>query len=90
LLASNTAVNVFHRGVKACDDYRGGEAAMEQVRCPVLFILGRNDSMTLPKMAQPLIARAPDAKVVTVEAGHQMMVEAPEGVLAALVDFLRP
>jgi pimeloyl-ACP methyl ester carboxylesterase len=90
VLASNTAVNVFHRGFKACDDYRGGEAAMEQVRCPVLFILGRNDSMTLPKMAQPLIARAPDAKVVTVEAGHQMMVEAPEGVLAALVDFLRP
>ncbi len=90
VLASNSAVNVFHRGFKACDDYRGGEAAMEKVRCPVLFILGRNDAMTLPKMAQPLIARAADAKVVTVEAGHQMMVEAPEGVLAALVDFLRP
>lgn len=90
VLASNTQVNVFHRGFKACDDYRGGEAAMDKIRCPVLFILGRNDSMTLPRMAQPLIARAPDAKVVTVEAGHQMMVEAPDAVLAALVDFLRP
>ena len=90
VLASNPEVNLFHRGFKACDDYRGGESAMDKIACPVLFILGKNDSMTLPRMAQPLIARAPQAKVVTVEAGHQMMVEAPDAVLAALVDFLRP
>jgi pimeloyl-ACP methyl ester carboxylesterase len=90
VLASNTQVNLFHRGFQACDRYDGAEAAMEKVRCPVLFILGRNDSMTLPKMAQPLIARAPEAKVVTVEAGHQLMLEAPDAVLVALVDFLRP
>ena len=90
VLSSNTKVNVFHRGFKACDDYRGGEAAMEKVKCPVLLILGRSDSMTLPKMAQPLIAKASNAKVVTVEAGHSMMVEAPDAVLVALVDFLRP
>jgi pimeloyl-ACP methyl ester carboxylesterase len=90
VLASNTQVNLFHRGFQACDRYDGAEAAMEKVRCPVLFVLGRNDSMTLPRMAQPLIARAPGAKVVTVEAGHQMMVEAPDAVLGALVDFLRP
>ena len=90
VLASNTAVNVFHRGFQACDDYRGGEAAIAKVRCPILFILGRNDAMTLPKMAQPLIDKAPQAKVVTIEAGHQMMAEAPDAVLAALVDFLLP
>ena len=90
VLASNSAVNLFHRGFKACDDYSGGEAAIAKVSCPVLFILGNNDSMTLPKMAQPLIAKAPNAKVVMVDAGHQMMVEAPDAVLAALVDFLRP
>ena len=90
VLASNPTVNLFHRGFKACDDYRGGEAAMDRIKCPVLFILGRNDSMTLPKMAQPLVDKAPKAKVVMVEAGHQMMVEAPDAVLAALVDFLRP
>jgi pimeloyl-ACP methyl ester carboxylesterase len=90
VLASSRQVNLFHRGFKACDDYRGGEEAMAKIRCPALFILGRNDSMTLPKMAQPLIAKAPKATVVMVEAGHQMMVEAPDAVLAALVDFLRP
>ena len=90
VLASNSGVNLFHRGFQACDDYRGGAAAMAKVTCPVLFVLGRNDSMSLPKMAQPLIDLAPNAKVVTVAAGHQMMVEAPDAVLAALVDFLHP
>jgi pimeloyl-ACP methyl ester carboxylesterase len=88
VLASNGEVNLFHRGFKACDDYSGGEAAMEKVKCPVLFILGKNESMTPPKMAQPLIAKARGARVVTVEAGHQMMVEAPDAVLIALQDFL--
>lgn len=32
VLASNTQVNLFHRGFKACDDYRGGEAAKDQVK----------------------------------------------------------
>ena len=59
VLASNTKVNVFHRGFVACDDYRGGEAAMEKVQCPVLFVLGKHDAMTPPKAAQPLQARAP-------------------------------
>ncbi|MDB5945593.1 MAG: hypothetical protein JWQ33_619 [Ramlibacter sp.] len=90
VLASNTEVNLFHRGFKACDDYRGGEAAMEKIRCPVLFVLGRSDAMTLPKMAQPLIDKAPKAKVVLLQAGHSLMTEAPDGVLFALVDFLRP
>lgn len=89
VFASNTEVNLFHRGFKACDDYRGGEEAMAKVQCPVLFILGRKDSMTLPKMAGALQAKARDARTVLVEGGHQMMAEAPDEVLLALKDFLR-
>ncbi|MEP6792416.1 MAG: alpha/beta hydrolase [Ramlibacter sp.] len=89
VLASNTRVNVFHTGFVACDSYAGADAAMEKVQCPVLFILGKNDSMAPPKSAQPLQARAKNAKTVLLEAGHQMMTEAPDGVLFALKDFLR-
>jgi pimeloyl-ACP methyl ester carboxylesterase len=88
VLASNSKVNLFHTGFKACDDYRGGEQAMEKVQCPVLFILGRKDQMTLAKMAQPLQARARDGRTVMVEGGHQMMAESPDAVLFALKDFL--
>lgn len=89
VLASNPAVNVFHRGFKACDDYRNGEAAMAQVQCPTLFILGRQDQMTPPKAAQSLTAKAAHAKVVLLEAGHSLMTEAPDGVLFAIRDFLQ-
>lgn len=88
VLASNARVNVFHRGFVACDSYQGGDAAMEKVACPVLFVLGRNDAMTPPRAAQSLQSRARDGRTVVVDAGHQMMTEAPDAVLAALKDFL--
>jgi pimeloyl-ACP methyl ester carboxylesterase len=88
VLASNKEVNVFHRGFLACDSYAGGEAAMAKVQCPVLFLLGRNDAMTPPKAAAALQAKARDARTVLVEAGHQLMTEAPDATLFALKDFL--
>jgi pimeloyl-ACP methyl ester carboxylesterase len=90
VLASNKEVNLFHRGFVACDSYRGGEEAMAKVQCPVLFILGRNDAMTPVKAAAALQAKAKDARTVLVAGGHQMMNEAPDEVLFALKDFLRP
>ena len=90
VLASNGAVNIFHRGFKACDDYKTGLEAMARVRCPVLLVLGQNDQMTPPKAAQGLGRHAANATVVVVAAGHQMMMEAPEAVLSALKDFLKP
>ncbi|WP_334133927.1 alpha/beta fold hydrolase [Tepidimonas sp.] len=88
VLASNAAVNVFHRGFEACDRYAGGEAAARALRCPVQFILGTRDQMTPPKTAQPLIdgARAAGVPVdvVHLPVGHALMAEAPDGVLQAL------
>ena len=89
VLASNTQVNVFFTGFKACDSYAGGEAAMEKVQCPTLFVLGNQDQMTPPKAAQSLIGKARNAKVVKLPAGHSLMTEAPDGVLQALKDFLK-
>jgi pimeloyl-ACP methyl ester carboxylesterase len=90
VLASNTQVNVFHTGFQACDSYSGAEAAMQQVTCPTLFVLGHADQMTPPKAAQSLIDWCAQAKVVKLAAGHSLMTEAPEGVLHALKDFLKP
>ena len=90
VLTSNPRVNVFHRGFSACDSYAGGEQAMDKVSCPVLFILGRRDAMTLPKAAEPLQRTARQGRTVLVEGGHQMMTEAPDETLAALKGFLKP
>ncbi|MBV7460721.1 MULTISPECIES: alpha/beta fold hydrolase [unclassified Acidovorax] len=92
VLRSNTAVNVFHRGFVACDSYTGGEAAMAQLTCPVLFALGSQDQMTPPRAAQGLVnaARAAGKSVsmANLPVGHNQMTEAPEETLFALRDFL--
>ena len=93
VLRSNPEVNVFHRGFVACDSYGGGEAAMAQLTCPILFALGAQDQMTAPKAAQGLISAARAAgktvQVTQLPVGHNQMTEAPEETLFALRDFLR-
>ncbi|WCM86493.1 alpha/beta fold hydrolase [Acidovorax sp. NCPPB 3576] len=92
VLRSNPAVNVFHRGFLACDRYAGGEAAIAQITCPVLFALGVQDQMTNPKAAQGLIAAARAAgkavQVASLPVGHHQMTEAPDATLFAIRDFL--
>ncbi len=92
VLASNTKVNVLHRGFKACDSYANGEAAIAQITCPVLFLLGAQDQMTLPKAAQTLIAKArasgKTVQITNLPVGHHQMTEAPEETLSAIRDFL--
>jgi pimeloyl-ACP methyl ester carboxylesterase len=90
VLASNPAVNLFHTGFVACDSYRNGEAAMAQVTCPTLFVLGEVDQMTPPKAAQGLIAKTRHGKVVLLPGGHHQMTETPEPMRQALADFLDP
>ena len=94
VLASNPAVNVFHRGFVACDSYANGEEAMAAVSCPVLMLLGAQDQMTHPKAAQTLIASANTSgkacKVIALPVGHHQMSEAPEPTLQAIREFLQP
>jgi pimeloyl-ACP methyl ester carboxylesterase len=93
VLASNTKVNVFHRGFKACDSYTNGEAAISQISCPVLFLLGAQDQMTQPRSANLLIEKAKTSQktvqVTSLAVGHHQMSEAPEETLFAIRDFLK-
>ena len=92
VLASNAVVNVFHRGFKACDDYANGEAAISQITCPVLFLLGSQDQMTQAKAAGLLMDTArktgKSVKLVSLKTGHHQMTESPEETLFAIRDFL--
>ena len=93
VLASNTQVNIFHRGFVACDSYQRGLEAMTQVTCPVLFVLGALDQMTPARAAKSLIDQAKASgkkhEVVTVPMGHHQMSESPEETLNALKAFFK-
>jgi pimeloyl-ACP methyl ester carboxylesterase len=81
--AGAPGVNLFHHEFTMCDRYGNGPRSAEAVRCPATLILGDADQMTPPKAARE-IAAALKARVVTVPAGHQMVAEAPDAVLAAV------
>jgi pimeloyl-ACP methyl ester carboxylesterase len=86
--AGQSAVNLFHHDFGVCDRYAGGLDAAAKVQCPVTFILGDRDQMTTPRASRE-IAKALRARVHTVAAGHMLMAEAPDAVLAALREALR-
>jgi len=92
VLASNPNVNVLHRGLVACNQYRDGLTALATVRARVLVVRGLHDRMTPPKAALPLVdgaqAAGLDATVVDLDAGHNPMSQAPDALLAALLHFL--
>ena len=83
LQAAQTQTNLFHHDFGVCDRYANGAEAAAKVKCPVHLVLGERDQMTSPKQAHE-IAAALKARVHTVPAGHSLMAEAPDAVLAAL------
>ncbi|MCG8542911.1 MAG: alpha/beta hydrolase, partial [Alphaproteobacteria bacterium] len=73
----------------ACDGYQGAAAAAARVACPALLILGASDRMTPPDGAAPLLAVLGRAqKQELAQAGHMIMLEAPDRTRAALLAFL--
>jgi len=85
--AGGTGVNLFHHDFSVCDRYAGGLEAAAKLQCPASLILGAHDQMTNPRQARAL-ADALKARVHSVAAGHALMSEAPDAVLAALRDAL--
>jgi len=80
---------LLHTDFTACNSYANGDTAAASIRCPVQFIFGSKDMMTPPRSTKALLAALPQARTVTVDAGHQMMAEQPDAVLDALSAFLR-
>lgn len=74
---------LFHNDFAACDRYAAGLEAAARVQCPAQMILGSDDQMTPPRATRD-IAAALKAEVSYLGAGHNLMQEAPDGLLAAL------
>jgi pimeloyl-ACP methyl ester carboxylesterase len=78
-----SAGNLFLTDFQVCDRYAGGLEAAAKVRCHVRLVLGEADQMTSPKKTAPFAA-ALRADVVMLPAGHALMTEVPDGLLAAV------
>ncbi len=82
-LLERSAPGVLASDLGACGDYDGAAAA-RRVRAPTLLLLGRDDRMTPPAKAEPLLDALPQARRVVLPAGHMLMVERPDAVIDAL------
>src|SRR6202795_485540 len=76
---------VLFNDLSACNAYQNALAAAAQVTVPTTFILGERDMMTPAKAGKALASALPNSRtVMLLGAGHMMMVERPDELLAAL------
>jgi pimeloyl-ACP methyl ester carboxylesterase len=78
---------VLFNDLTACNAYQNALAAAAQIKVPTTFILGERDMMTPAKAGKTLAAALPNSRTVVLRgAGHMMMAERPDELLAALRD----
>jgi pimeloyl-ACP methyl ester carboxylesterase len=76
---------VLFNDLSACNAYQGALAAAAQVTVPATLVLGERDMMTPARAGKALAAALPDSRTVVLRgAGHLMMAERPDELLAAL------
>ncbi|MDN4986991.1 alpha/beta hydrolase [Bradyrhizobium arachidis] len=76
---------VLFRDLSACNAYANALTAAATVKVPTTLILGERDMMTPAKAGKALAAAIPHARAVVVPgAGHMVMAERPDELLAAL------
>ena len=79
------APGVLFSDLSACNSYANALAAAAKVKVPTTVILGERDMMTPPRAGKTLAAAIADARTVVVPgAGHMLMNERPDELLAAL------
>lgn len=81
----NNRPGVLFADLAACNAYQNALAAAAKVAVPATLILGERDMMTPTKAGKALAAAIPDARTIVMPgAGHMMMNERPDELLAAL------
>jgi pimeloyl-ACP methyl ester carboxylesterase len=76
---------VLFNDLSACNAYQNALAAAAKVTVPVTLILGERDMMTPARAGKALAAALANSRTVVLPgAGHMMMAERPDQLLAAL------
>ena len=81
----NCRPGVLYNDLAACNSYQNALTAAAGITVPTTLILGERDMMTPAKAGKTLAAATPNSRIVVLPgAGHMMMVERPDELLAAL------
>lgn len=84
----NVPIEVYHADFKACNEFNAMDR-VPNILNPVLVICGQDDQMTPLKYSESLCKVLPNSTLAPVtEAGHMAMLEQPDQVNAAIINFL--
>jgi pimeloyl-ACP methyl ester carboxylesterase len=76
---------VLFRDLSACNSYENALAAAAGIKVPTTLVLGERDMMTPARAGKTLAAAIANARTIVVPgAGHMIMAERPDELLAAL------
>src|SRR3954471_3651863 len=76
---------VLFSDLSACNAYQDALAAAAKITIPTTLVLGERDMMTPSRGGKALAAALPNSRIVVLPgAGHMMMAERPDELLAAL------
>lgn len=79
------APGVLFNDLSACNAYQDALAAASRIKVRVTLVLGERDMMTPAKAGKALASAMPQARTIVLPgAGHMMMAERPDDLLAAL------
>jgi len=76
---------VLFNDLSACNAYQDALTSAARIKVPVTLVLGDKDMMTPAKAGRALASAIPQARTIVLRgAGHMMMAERPDELLAAL------
>lgn len=76
---------VLFSDLSACNAYQDALSSAARITVPTTLVLGERDMMTPAKAGKALAAALPQARTVILQgAGHMLMTERPDAVLAAI------
>jgi len=81
--------DVFAAQIRALLGRPDATGVLEQIRCPTLFLTGREDGWSPPARHEEMAAKIPGSQLVVIpECGHMSMLERPGAVTEALRGWL--
>lgn len=89
-MAGRVGADAFIRQQRAIMNRPDGRDDLRRITCPTLVLVGRQDAITPPKVAEEMAANLPNGRLVVVEdCGHLAPIEQPHAVSAVLRYWLQ-
>lgn len=89
-IAGSQSISAVFAALQAMRDRPDSSDVLPSIRVPVLVIVGSEDGITPPAVAQAMVGRLPKAELATVTgAGHLSNLEQPEAFNTAVRGYLR-